>query len=349
MPLGSHGKHALVAVIREESESLRKILGACHLASVETRVLRATEPDAARAGSKPLVILEDGNEKFALKLAQPALMAAEEAAHELRSLGRRPSVPSRSVRVEVEEVGTLTGLVKPFLEDFDPEKELSADTLTWTELQRSVILLEHAWEWFLDNLDTNTSQYALLGAHAYPLNIDWDRSFSCEAQGELSRFAKYKRTLPNARTFLYSDYVEGRVGLDFSLLLHECKHITRLPLRRVKEILRAYARQAFPDDPHRARALVARVLWRQRNIEREFRHFIIELRRERAELTGLPPEEVSGRIRIFGKHAWNATQPVLNAVLRGPVGSGARKLLSFTRGGWRRSLPASHSSAAAST
>jgi hypothetical protein len=312
-------------------------------------VLRAAEPEAVRAGSKPLVVLEDGDEKFVLKLAAPALMAAEEAAHELRALGHRPSVPSRSVRVEVEEVGALVGLVKPFLADFDPEKELSADTLTWTELQRSVILLEHAWEWFLDNLDTNTSQYALLGVHGYPLNIDWDRAFASEAHAELSRFAKYKSTLPNARTFLYSDYVEGRIGLDFALLMRECRHITRLPLDRVKKILRAYAKQAFPENPERARALVARILWRQRNIEQEFTRFIEHLEQERAELTGVPPVEMSGRLRILARHTWNGAQPILNAILRGPVGSGARKLLSFTRGGWRRRAPSAYSSPAAST
>ena len=266
LSFGSHGKRPQGDIIRTQSESIRRNLAACHLASVGTQVLRATEPDAARAGSKPLIVLEDASEKFVLKLAEPALMAAEEAAHLLRALGRRPSVPSRSVRVEVEEVGTLVGIVKPFLVDFDPEKELSADTLTWTELQRSVILLEHAWEWFLDNLDTNTSQYALLGPHAYPLNIDWDRAFASEAQAELSRFAKYKSTLPNARTFLYSDYVEGRIGLDFALLMRECRHITRLPLDDVKRILGAYANQAFPENPDRGRALVARVLWRQRNM-----------------------------------------------------------------------------------
>lgn len=311
-------------------------------------MLRASEPEPARAGSKPLVVLEDADEKFVLKLAEPALMAAEEAAHLLRALGHRPGVPSRSVRVEVEEVGTLVGIVKPFLVDFDPEKELSADTLTWTELQRSVTLLEHAWEWFLDNLDENTSQYALLGPLAYPLNIDWDRAFASEAQADLSRFAKYKRTLPNARTFLYSDYVEGRIGLDFSLLMRECRHITHLPLDRVKRILRAYAKQAFPENPDRARALVARILSRQRNVEREFTRFIGQLAQERAELTGIPPDEMSGRLRVLSRHVWNGAQPILNAILRGPVGS-ARKILSFTRGGWRGYSSPSASTRIAST
>ena len=106
-------------------------------------------------------------------------------------------------------------MLKPFI-DFNVSAELDADTTQWTVEQRAVMLAEHAWEWFLDNLDTNTSQYALLGPLRLPVNIDWDRAFFSDGRSELSRFAKYKPQLPNARTFLYADYVAGKVKLPVS-------------------------------------------------------------------------------------------------------------------------------------
>ncbi|MGC4066806.1 MAG: hypothetical protein QM784_19655 [Polyangiaceae bacterium] len=154
-------------------------------------------------GSKPLLTLidEDGR-KYVLKRGDLPLMAAEQAAYEMRSLGGRPALPARVVSVELSGLGVVEGLVKPYLE-FDPNSELQVDTTRWTELQRNVMLAEHAWEWFLDNLDTNTSQYALVGPDAFPVNVDWDRAFASNFSAELSRFAKYKATLPNARTFLF--------------------------------------------------------------------------------------------------------------------------------------------------
>jgi hypothetical protein len=192
---------------------IREALEARHLASVETELLRPVEGEFERTATKPVVPLTDpSGKRYVLKVAEPALVAAEIAAYELRRLGGRPTIPVRRVTVDLPGGAVVSGVLKVFL-DFDETHQLSNDAREWTELQRTVILREHAWDWFLGNLDTNTSQYALLGVAGYPINIDWDRAFAHEERSELSRFAKYRTALPNALTFLYADYVEGRISL----------------------------------------------------------------------------------------------------------------------------------------
>ena len=111
--------------------------------TVEANLLRPTEGEL-RAGSKPLFVMMDGEgNKYILKMAEAALMAAEQAAYLLRKLGGRPAVPARTVDIELEGCGPTRGLLKPFLE-FNRERELITDTSQWTELQRNVILREHA-------------------------------------------------------------------------------------------------------------------------------------------------------------------------------------------------------------
>lgn len=298
---------------------------------MDSSPLSCLTPAGQRVGSKPLLTVADrtGN-RFVLKVADPALMAAEEAAHEIRRLGGRPSVPARKVRVDVEGYGRVTGLLKPYLE-FDPGAELQTDTSCWSELQRSVILLEHAWEWFLDNLDTNTSQYALLGPEKFPVNFDWDRAFSTEGRSELSRFAKYKHTLPNARTFLYADYVEGRITLQTALLLLEARRIHKLPTLEVLEALKRYARVRYTDETE-AREFVRRILRRKHRIEHEVTSFLSKLERERRELTGLTEPQSRPRARRVVIKAWDRWQRLLNGVLRGPFGNSARRVLKALRG-----------------
>jgi hypothetical protein len=199
-------------------------------------------------------------------------------------------------------------------------------------------LLEHAWEWFLDNMDTNTSQYALLGPLALPINIDWDRAFSSEGRSEFSRFAKYRAALPNARTFLYADYVAGKVQLPLWMLSAEARRIKRLPKAELRNILRRYAQARFAE-PAEQEQFVARMLIRQRGIEREVATFMRSLWSERRSLQGS-----AGSLGEYVHHQrlliWAAWQHVLNAVLRGPIGTGARRLLSRVRGWRARSRPA---------
>jgi hypothetical protein len=311
-------------------EKVRAEFDPGHFATVEAALLRPVEVEEQRAGTKPLVGMTDAlSRRYALKLGRPELLAAEQAAYELRHLGGRPCLPARIVEVELEEQGRVQGLLKPFV-DFDVEHELSADTQTWSELQRSVMLLEHPWEWLLDNSDTNTSQYALVGEEGYPLNIDWDRSFATEARSELSRFEKYKTILPNARTFLYSDYVEGKIDLPLSVLYAEARRIRRLPTEQVRRSLERYARVRYDDEQER-RAFVQRVLARQRTIEPDFRRFARDLLRERLAISVAPEPGMAARTRQELTLLWNHGQVLLNKVSRGALGDGARKVLRFAR------------------
>ena len=308
--------------------------------TTEPRGLRPLDPLPHRTGSKPLVtVVDDKGARYILKLAEPALAYAEQAAYQLRRLGRRPCIPARVVTAEIEGMGRVEGLLKPYLE-FDPEVELQTDTSQWSALQRYVLLREHAWEWFLDNLDTNTGQYALLGPEGYPLNIDWDRAFADEGCSELSRFAKYRKTLPNARTFLYADFVEGRGVLPFGLLREEARRIRRLPKREVRRIVAEYAAKRFDSAPE-AEQFVRRVLRRQQDIELNVTRFIRSIEAERRDLTGLIPHDRAAWLKVPIAKAWRYWQLFLHLLSRGPIGNLARGVLSLIRGrrARRRHLP----------
>jgi len=305
--------------------------------ALDAKTLRRGDPAEARSGSKPLLTLcSEAGSCYAFKQCDGPLAAAEEAAYELRRLGGRPTVPARAMRLELEGEDAILGLIKPFV-DFNLGAELDADTTTWTPEQRAVLLADHAWEWFLDNLDTNTSQYALLGPLRVPVNIDWDRSFFSDGRSELTRFAKYKPQLPNARTFLYADYVAGKIKLPLWMLANEARRIRRLPSRRVQEILERYAAVRF-DDPAERELFVRRTLMRRRGIEREVGSFMRALWSERRSLS-TPPDSLGEWFHRSALLAWAKWQRVLNAMLRGPIGQAARRLLTFTRS-WKARYPA---------
>lgn len=315
-------------------DRLSRRLAAGQLASIEANSLRRSETLSSESGSKPLFFLENQRgERFLLKIAESDLMAAEVVAYELRALGNRPCVPARTVTMTLEGVGEVRGVLKPYVE-FDPAQELAPSTVTWTPLQRAVLLMDHAWEWFLDNLDTNTSQYALLGPQQIPVNLDWDRSYCTEGRTELSRFTKYKRTIPNARTFLYADYVQGLIDLPFSLLLSEARLIRNLPTPAVRAALERYAAARFEDAQAREE-FVIRVLSRRRRIEHEFRNFVRSLITERRSIVGRPG--LRATVHAWWAALWNTWQLVLHRVTRGPVGAFGRGVLRFVRG--RRNLP----------
>jgi hypothetical protein len=310
---------------------IRDALEARHLASIETELLRPLEQDFERAATKPVVPLTDPTGKrYVLKVAEPALVAAEIAAYELRRLGGRPTIPVRRVSVELPGGAVASGVLKVFL-DFDETYQLSNDTREWSELQRAVILREHAWDWFLDNLDTNTSQYALLGVAGFPLNIDWDRAFANEARSELSRFTKYRTALPNARTFLYADYVEGRISLNFSFLRHEARRIHRLSDTAVRAAVEEYAEVRCAGDPARAAAFTAAVIERKRNIEREFEHLIKQLRAEKRLLAEQRHPTLARRAFGLGRITWNQLQRGLDTIGRSQVGNAARRVVKLVR------------------
>lgn len=304
--------------------------------ALDAKTLRRGDPAEARSGSKPLLTLcSDAGACYAFKQCDGPLAAAEEAAYELRRLGGRPTVPARAMRIELEGEEAIVGLIKPFV-NFNLGAELEADTTAWTPEQRAVLLADHAWEWFLDNLDTNTSQYALLGALRLPVNIDWDRSFFSDGRSEFSRFAKYKPQLPNARTFLYADYVAGKIKLPLWMLANEARRIRRLPSHRVQQILERYASVRF-EDPAEREIFVRRTMMRRRGIEHEVGSFMRSLWSERRSLA-TPLDSPGEWIHRSALLAWARWQRVLNAILRGPVGQTARRALSLSRS-WRAKQP----------
>jgi hypothetical protein len=317
------------ARIEKALAELGRELDVGHISQLDTRTLRRLDGLEQHGGSKPLVVLEsEAGDRYVFKCCDHALGAAEEAAYELRRLGGRPAVPARVTQLEIDGAPVI-GLLKPFI-DLEANGELAPDTSTWSDEQRAVMLLEHAWEWFLDNLDTNTSQYALLGPLALPLDIDWDRAFFSGGRSELSRFAKYRSTLPNARTFLYADYVAGKTKLPLWMLSNEARRIRRLPQPAVVAILEKYALARFESETEREQ-FISRMLIRRRSIEREVGTFMRSLWAERKALE-MRAESLREWLHHERMMLWADWQLVLNSVLRGPVGSGARRMLSAVRG-----------------
>lgn len=343
---------ALSLVVAQACARVRDLLATRQFAALEEallasperrfpRPLREAEPSTLRAGTKPLLIVTEAEgqveggalgqaegARYALKIAPAPLIAAEEAVWELKRLAGRPAVPARRAVVEVEGRGEVTGLLKPFVE-LHERPELSTDTSTWTELQRAVMLVEQAWEWFVDNLDTNTSQYALLGPDAVPVNIDWDRAFATDGGSALTRFVKYRRVLPNARTFLYSDFVEGKIDLPFALLAGEATLIRHLPRAEVERVMTAVARERFAD-AREIESFVARVIERRRVVEYEVADFVRALRRERNRLL-LPRRGMRARVVNAATLLWDRWQVLLHRLTRGPLGRAGRHLLKRVR------------------
>jgi hypothetical protein len=316
--------------IKRATERLIAELGACDIATVEATALAAMPDEEPRSGSKPLAFLCDpAGGRWLFKATARELAAAEQSAFELRRLGHRPSVAARALELELPELGRVTGVLKPFIR-FDLADELPANSSLWTELQRGVMLREHAWEWLLDDLDANRGQYALLGPERYPVKLDWDRAFSSRVPGPPSRFDKYKPMLPNARSFLYADWMERRVELELGLLTAEARHIAAIPGERVRRILQQHAERCEMS-PEQARSFVAEVMLRHARAPRAFDRFISQLRHER---DALSPDQAAGLamiLRAGGVRAWRWWQLLLDGVFRGPLGDVARGALRSWR------------------
>jgi hypothetical protein len=325
------------AQIERATQRLFAELRACELATAEATELVGLPDAGPRSGSKPLAFLCDpAGKRWVFKATAPELAAAEQAAFELRCLGHRPSVAARAVELELSELGRVTGVLKPFVV-FDLADELPADSSLWSDLQRGVMLREHAWEWLLDDLDANAGQYALLGPERYPVKLDWDRAFSSLEPGPPSRFDKYKPMLPNARSFLYADWLERRTELELGLLAEEARHIAALPAGRVRRIVQRHAEHCRMNQP-KARSFVAAVMSRHARAPGEFEHFIAALGRER---DALSPDQAARMATIFragGVRAWRWWQLLLDGVFRGPLGDVARAALRS----WRTHSVRSH-------
>jgi len=294
----------------------------------EAQRLARVDHAAMGPGSKPVVVLAASeSERYIYKVGEPALAAAEAAAYQLRRLGTRPCIPAAQLSIRLDEFGETRGSLKPFVE-WESEKELQPDTQTWSTVQRSVLLLDHAWEWFLDNLDTNTTQYRLFGEHQVPLNIDWDRAFATGGESPMSRFVKHRAALPNARTFLYADYVAGRNNLAFDLLFREARLIAALPRGSVASILEQYAAVAFTE-PSERMAFVRRMVDRQRTIMTETTAFVRDLVRERRLYAA--PKTLLGKAKSAGAELWHSWQILLNGVLHSWLATATRSILTLVR------------------
>jgi hypothetical protein len=261
-------------------------LAASRSATLEAELLHTIDSSGLRTETR-FVLADQSGQRFLLTIASRQQVEAERAAFALRELAQRPTIFAAQRTVRIRGLGRTRGLLKPYV-DVGSEAELDTDTTRWTDLQRSVVLLEHAWEWLLDQLDCGTEDYALLDPDGYPVIAGWSRAYASDARSEPSRFEVFRSGSPSARTFLYSDYVEGRVELHFSLLLREARRISRLAEPEVRRILErfAHARHRHPAD---ARELVERALDRQRRIEWEMSRFVRELELERMRLIAIRP------------------------------------------------------------
>lgn len=308
---------------------IRQQLSFDHFHAVFPAALHQSEPRAETTASKPVreFVDDDGN-RYWFKSAEPELVAAEVCAYQVRRLAKKPAVPARAVRLRVD--GTpFDGVLKPFVE-LSEAAQLPAHTTEWTPLQRATILTEHVWEWFLSNFDTNVGQYALFqgkGDQKLPVNLDWDRAFHGEPKLDgPTRFEKYRLNLPNAHTFLYADFVEGRTTLPLRLLRNEATRVKRLSAHELKPILHRYASIRFPQQPAQQEAWVDLMLLRRTNIVQRFGAFERELVAERRKVA-----EADGVAVAAPAWCWHQVQLLLHGLSRGAVGRAARTVLRTVR------------------
>lgn len=323
------GPRALRRELDATQAHLRRQLSFDHFHSVSPASLRLSESQSETTASKPVrEFVDDRGLRYWFKTAEPDLVAAEVCAYQIRQLANKPAVPARAVRLRTDEQ-LCDGVLKPFVE-LEDTSQLAADTTQWTPLQRATILTEHVWEWFLGNLDTNIGQYALLRTkrgELVPVNLDWDRAFHGEPNLEgPSRFDKYRLNLPNAHTFLYADFVEGRTTLPLRLLRSEAARVRRLSPHALKPILRRYASIRFPQQPQQQEQWVDALLLRRSSIVERFAGFEQELLAERRKL--VEDEGVSAAAPAW---CWHQFQLVLHSLSRGAVGRAARTVLRAVR------------------
>jgi hypothetical protein len=169
----------------------------------------------------------------------------------------------------------------------------------------------------------------LLGPDEVPVNIDADRAFAVE-EPTFSRFLKYKPVLPNARTFLYADYVQGRIDLPFHLLAKEARRIHMLHGDDVRAVLRAYADTRF-EDGDEAERFVESAMERRRSMEVDVARFIRDLHLERAR-SAREPRTWTERTERASARAWDEWQVMLQRMVRGAPGRAARSVLRMVRG-----------------
>lgn len=294
---------------------------------LESISLRPLDDDGPAAGSRPQTILrDDAGNRFFFKLAPPELVAAELFAHRLRKLGGCLHVPTARRTLELPELGSVTGMLQP---EIPVVGGLAPDPQRWSKLQRETMLQEHPWEWLLANLDTHVDQYVLVGDQRLPINIDWDHALVDLAQTQLTRFNRRSTTIAPIRNLLYSEYVLGRLQLDFFGMQLQARKAAELRDAALAELVDRYAEElALPD----AARLELRAQLRQRKatLVADFDALVESLRHERDDNLGLAQTRRSRMARVIA-HVQDVWQRFVIKMLHGhvlrPVLRGYRGLL----------------------
>jgi hypothetical protein len=180
----------------------------------------------------------------------------------------------------------LRGYVKPYVEN---DGLLGMDPLRWTELQRTAVLVDHAFAEMTGNYDTKPDQYVVVGDAA--TNIDWDHALVDHRQRPraheqpLSRHKKQKPS-PPAQQLLWWTWVRGELELDVDPLHETAARIAALDEDVVEHALEPFLARAFAGGAGwgpfaTRRELVDNVLRRQRALCATFATFVDDVRAER--------------------------------------------------------------------
>jgi hypothetical protein len=269
---------------------------------------------------------DEAGRRYFFKLAPPEYIAAELFAHRLRKLGNCLHVPTARRTLDLPELGSVTGMLQPEISVVGP---LPPDPQLWSKLQREIMLQEHPWEWLLANLDTHVDQYVLVGEQQLPINIDWDHSLVDLAQTQLTRFNRRSTTIAPIRNLLYSEFVLGRLRLDFFGMQLQARKIDELPDAAVLELVDRYAAElALPDDARLG--LRAQLLSRKASLVADFDALVESLRHERDDNRGLAetPRSRPERMIAWVQDTWQRfVIKVFHAHVLRPVLRGYRALL----------------------
>lgn len=315
--------------LRRATRELRRELFAtlpreAELERIELRPVDAAEP---AKGSRPqTILLDEAGRRYMFKLAPPELIAAELFAHRLRELGRRLHVPTARRELELPGLGRVTGMLQP---EIPVVGALDNAPQRWSKLQREALLREHPWEWLVANLDTHVDQYVLVGEHRIPINIDWDHALVDLHQTALTRFNRRSATVAPIRNLLYSEYVLGRLKLDFFGLQVQARKAAELPDAAIVELLDRHAAElGLPDD--RKLDIRERVLGRKASLVADFDALVESLRHEREDNLGvsLTPRTRAARMIAHAQDGWQRfVIVVLHTHVLRPVLRGYRSLL----------------------
>lgn len=306
-------------------------------AELERIGLRPLSETGPAAGSRPQTVLLDGQgRRYLFKLAPPELIAAELFAHRVRELGRRLHVPTARRTLELPELGPVTGMLQPQIQVVGA---LERDPQRWTKLQREAMLREHPWEWLVANLDSHIDQYVLIGEEHVPINIDWDHALVDLAQSSLTRFNRRSATVAPIRNLLYSEYVLGRLSLDFYGMQLQARKAAELPDAAIVGLLDRHATELELPDARRLE-IREQVLQRKASLVADFDALVESLRHERDDNRGVASTPRSAMVRVIA-HTQDAWQRfaivVLHTHVVRPLLRGYRSVLGALA--WARRKP----------